>query len=120
MRRRFGAPVRGRERRSARIWLCAIALLVMLGSAVAGAASDRKPRLPGAPTGASSTAQLLDAREAEAQRAARLRTPAARAARVRSRSAYSKFGRGASLRLARRSFDEIFEAPIWRAYPGTA
>ena len=49
-----------------------------------------------------------------ARRAAALRTPRARAQRKRSRTAYKSLRGQATLRLARRSFRDVFREPVWR------
>jgi hypothetical protein len=94
----------------------ALVAAIVAGAAVAG--SSESDRRGGALRPASDFPGLAQAQDAADKRAARrrakLRRPEARAKRRRSRTAFKNLGRAAALRLARRSFDDVFAQPVWR------
>jgi RHS repeat-associated protein len=100
--------------------LAALLILVLVTAAGAATATNRSghrpprnhayPDLRNDPT-ARAASRAADKRIA--RRTARLRTAKSRAARRRSRTAYTRLSRKQALRLARRSFDEVFERPVW-------
>jgi hypothetical protein len=95
--------------------------VALVGAAVAGGAK-RPPRaapLPGPPHASAHKKDAASKKEKArkkraARRRAQLRTPKAAARRRRSRTAYKHLHGAATARLARRSFEEVFERRVWR------
>ncbi|HEX8052884.1 MAG TPA: hypothetical protein VF517_07820 [Thermoleophilaceae bacterium] len=111
-----------RVRRQKQLFIClaAVLALAITASAVAlgGPSKRARPKAPnvGAAKDTRAAARAADRRDARraARRAKQLRTPAARRARMRSRSAYGDLHGAATIRLARRNFAEVVARPVWK------